>query len=276
MDTTLQHRKRVVEKALRAYQNAQDQRVNVPIELAVFAIQNGSVPQCKTFLLAHFLFSGKSKISERPTKTIARHLSTTERTIYRHFEWLMERNWIGKDERNGWIFFRGIDRIRTIEGWKSKRATTLTIDQLNDLKGFLTASIIGSIGQTRNKTERRNITKGRSLPTYFELSLKTVQDLFNVSRSTTQNYLKRASKERYLHIIPNLKQIQVTAKELDRIRSTSNAYRAYSDVPCAYKLFGSTGTIDARPQQLRTHFGRVFVQLPNLMRSTVMMCNRSR
>lgn len=267
MDNTLYERKQLVHKALTAYQNAQDQRVNVPIDFAVFAIQNGSVPQCRTFLLTHFLFSGKSRISERPTRTIARHLNTSERTIYRHFEWLIDRDWIGKDERNGWYHFRGVDRIRRIEGWKSKRATALNIDHLNDLKGFLTASIIGSIGQTRNKTERRNKTKGRSLPTYFELSLKTVQDLFNVSRSTTQSYLKKANREKYLHIIPNLKQINLTPKDVRLIK-------AYEDDVCTFKLFGSTGTIDARPQQLRTHFGRVFVQLPNLMRSNVMMCNR--
>jgi transcriptional antiterminator len=256
----------IVKQAYEAYTEAQQQRLNIPVEMALFAIRSGKVAECRTYLLTHFLFSGKALISDRPLRTIAEHLNITERTVYRHFEWLLSQNWIGKDERKGWYFFRGIDRIRDIEGWKAKRSSPLTIENLQELRGFFCASTIASIQKTRNKTARTQ--KGRALPAYTELSLKTIQSVFNVSRSTAQNHIKRAKRQRLLSVVTNLKHIRINQKDLRLLR-------AYGEGLYTFKLFGSTDTIEAKPEQLRSHYGQVFVQLPNLMKSGLAVCNRS-
>lgn len=270
----IQQRKKLIDRAYNAYQQSKEQRVNVPVDMAIFALQDGLTPQCRTYLTAHFLFSGKARTTDRPARTIAKHLNITERTVYRHFNWLIERDWMGKDDRNGWYFFRGLDWIRKVEGWMSKRATALKIEHLNDIKGFFTASIVRSIAHTRSVANSRNETgrherKGRPLQTYFEISLRTIQKVFGVSRSTAQAYLKRAEQSKCMRIFENLKQVDLTPQQLKLIR-------AYEDDVCAYRLFGKNETIDAKPEQLRTHFGRVYVQLPNLMKSFVMLCKRSR
>lgn len=276
MEHDIQQRRKLIDRAYNAYQDSLEQRLNVPVDMAIFALQDGYTPQCRTYLTAQLLFSGKARTTDRPARTIAEHLDITERTVYRHFEWLIERDWMGKDERNGWYFFRGIDFIRDVEGWTSKRATTLKNEHLTDLKGFFTASIVRSIAHTRsnrNKTGRQQ--KGRPLQTYCDISLRTIQSVFGVSRSTAQCYLKKAKQQNLLNVLINMKQIKITAKELERIREKVKPYQDHSNVACTYELFGSKETIEARPQQLRTYFGNVYVQLPNMMKSFVHLRNRT-
>lgn len=257
---------KLLNSAHNAYSVSNQQRLKIPIDLAQFALTEKVTPQVRTYLCAQSLFSGKAPATARPLKAIADYLSLTERTVYRHFEWLIERNWIGKDSENGWYFIRGINFVKRIEKFKHRQSVWMMEADFHRAKEFFTGAVINSICKTRTKrTERK---KGRSLQSFIPISLMTLEKVFRTSRKTAFTYRKNASGK-YYTMVQNLTQVQgIDAIDIKRMK------HSHID-SVTLQMFGSIDTITARPEQLRTQFGRVFVQLPNLIRPAMFMCNRT-
>ena len=254
-------------KAYNAYEASKLDRLNVPVDMAQFALTEKVTPQVTTYLCATLLFTGKQRITDRPARTIANYLSITERTVYRHFEWLLDRNWMGKDEKNGWYFFRGIDDVRKAEGFKHRRSARMIEADFKTVKEFFTGAVLNSICKTRNeRTERK---QGRSQQSFTPISLTTLEKVFSISRKTAFTYRKNSGGKYYL-MLQNLKQVScIQPVDVHRLKGS------HID-SVTLRLFGSTDTVTAKPEQLRTHFGNVFVQLPNLIKPMMMISKRTR
>lgn len=235
--------------------------------MAQFALTEKVTPQVKTYLCATLLFSGQQRISDRPAQTIADKLSITERTVYRHFQWLLDRNWMGKDEKHGWYFFRGIDHVRNVEGFKHRRSVRMMETDLKTAKEFFTGAVLNSICKTRHeRTERK---KGRSQQSFTPISLATLEKVFSISRRTAFTYRKK-SGGKYYFMLQNLKQLSgITPTDIHHLKGS------HID-SVTFKLFGSTDTVTVKPDQLRTFFGNVYVQMANLIKPTMMMSKRAR
>ncbi len=238
-----------------------------PCEAAIFALREGQVPKVCTHSASQFLFSGKAKISDKPQNKIAEVLDTKPRTIYRHFNWLLDRNWIGKDKTNGWLFFRGLDRIREIEGWKRNRAAVMLPEDLQKFKEFLIGAVLSSIVKTGEGAGTDRPCKG-SEPSGFPISLSLIQHVMGVSRRSAITYVKIAKKGGYIKKRPNLRQVTgITANDIQLLKQ-NNVNRV------KVNLFGSSDSMEVKPQQLRTDKGYVYAQLANLITTNVQLRKR--
>jgi len=245
-------------------------RVNylkIPCEMAVFALREHEVPKVCSYAAAQFLYSGKAKLSDRSARRIANEIGISQSTVYRHFNWLLDRNWIGKDEVNGWLFFRGMDFIHNIEGWKYSRAAVMQKKDLLNVKAFLIGAVISSIIKTGKGTGTDRKSR-RSEQSRFPISLSLIQKVLGVSRKTAFTYRKIAKKKGFINMIPNLRQVTgITAKDI-RMLKQNNAESVTVD------LFGSNESVKVHPNQLRTNKGFIYAQLANLITSNIQLRKR--
>ena len=238
-----------------------------PCEAAIFNLREGQVPQARTHSTSLFLFPGKAKISDKPQNEIAELLGTKPRTIYRHFKWLLDRNWMGKDTVNGWYFFRGLDRIRQIEDWKRNRAAVMLPEDLHNFKEFLIGAVLSSIVKTGKGAGTDRPCKG-SEPSGFPVSLSLIQSVMGVSRRSAITYVKIAKKGGYIKKRPNLRQVVgISSKDIELLKQ-NNVNRV------KVNLFGSSDSITVKPEQLRKDKGYVYAQLANLITPEVLLKKR--
>ena len=241
--------------------------LKVPIELIEFAFKRAKVSEVGTYLACQLTYSGKARINSKPAVQIASALSVSSRTVYRAFNWLNNRDWIGKDENKGWMFFRGIDWVHEMEGFRYSKSAVLFRKDLAHLKGFFIGAIISNfIGNTGTGTEQRRRRSGQSC---FPVSLSIVQKLFNVSEKTAFNYRKLAERQGFIKMHPNLKQVTgLTPKDITHLKQ-NNVERV------DLRLFGSSDVINVSPAQLRTDKGFIYAQLPNLITPKVLIGKRN-
>ena len=251
----------------RVHESFKDPFLKVPIELIEFAFKRAKISEVGTYLACQLIYSGKARISDKPAVQVASALSVSSRTVYRAFKWLNNRDWIGKDEVNGWMFFRGIDRIHEMEGFRYSKSAVLFKKDLAQLKGFFIGAILSNfIGNTGTGTEQRRRRSGQSC---FPVSLSIVQKLFNVSEKTAFNYRKLAEKQGFIKMHPNLKQVTgLTPKDITHLKQ-NNVDRV------DLRIFGSSDVINVSPSQLKTDKGFIYAQLPNLITPKVLIGKRN-
>ena len=244
----------------------QDPYLKVPIEMIEFAFRERKTSEVSTYLACQSIYSGKATLTAQTKDRVSDALDIKPRTIDRHFKYLSDRDWIGKDTQNKWIFFRGINRVHEIEGFKYTKSALLFPDQLKELKGFFIGAIISNF--IRNTGAGTEQTSRRSKQSCFPVSLSIVQKLFNVSEKTAFNYRKLAEREGFIKMHTNLKQVTgITPTDITHLKQNS-VERV--ELP----LFGSTKTLSVKPQQLRTDRGFIYAQLPNLITPKVLIGKR--
>jgi len=258
---------RLLLQTARVHKSFKEPFLKVPIELIEFAFKRAKLSELGTYLACQLIYSGKAKISDKPAVQVASAMSVSSRTVYRAFKWLNNRDWIGKDEKNGWMFFRGIDRVHEMEGFRYSKSAVLFKKDLAQLKGFFIGAILSNfIGNTGTGTEQIRRRSGQSC---FPVSISIVQKLFNVSEKTAFNYRKLAEKQGFIKMHPNLKQVTgITPKDITHLKQ-NNIYRVELSV------FGSSETLYVAPQQLRTDKGFIYAQLPNLITPKVLIGKRN-
>lgn len=241
--------------------------LKIPCEMALFALRERKVSQVACYLTSQFLYSGKARTSDNPVQQIASTLNVCDTTIYSNFKWLLERNWYGKDSANGWYFFRGIDFIHEMEGWKYSRAALMTKNDLSTIKEFLVGAVLASIVKTRTGTGT-DWQSRQSMQARHPVSLSFIQKVLNVSRKTAFTYRKIAKNAKYIQMQPNLIQIKgISASDISSLKQNKID-------TVTLPMFGSTDSITVSPNQLRTRFGLVFAQQANYITPNIELRKR--
>lgn len=263
---------RLLLQTARFHESYKNGYLKVPIEMIEFAFKERKISEVSTYLACQSIYSGKADLTAQTKNRIAHTLDVKPRTIDRHFDYLLDRDWIGKDSKNRWYFFRGLDWIHKIEGFKYTQSALLFPDQLKELKGFLIGAIISNFIHKRIKESRETGTDlkiGRSEHACFPVSLTIIEKLFNVKTKTAFSYRKLAEKHGFIKMYPNLKQVGgITSKEVIHLK-VNDIERV--NLP----LFGSSDTLTISPKQLRFSNGYIYAQLPNLITPKVQIGKRN-
>ena len=243
------------------------QTINVPVGLAQKSLITGRTSELQTWIAAHFIYPGKCQISDNPAAAISELTQKTPRTIKRHFKRLLKRNWIGKDHKNGWYFFRGIDRIRKIENIQHRRATIMDKSDVAKCKAFCIASVIASIIKTGRaaETERDNQRSG-PLCGFYPVSLQTIKQAFKCSKPTAINYKKMANSAGYINTERNLIQLSIRVTDVEHLKQSGQSVKL--------PKFGNGDLVNVKPQKLRKYHGKVFLQASTLIKGNVSLTMR--
>lgn len=243
--------------------------LKIPCELAQFSIREKRVREAQIYLSGLYLYSGKARLSEQPLDVIGSFCSVKKSTVYNKVNWLLQRDWIGKDKKNGWLFFRGLNRVHQLEGWQYSRSAVMFENDLHSVKAFFIGAVLSNIvysGNTGSGTDRKS---RRSKQTRYPVSLSLIRKVLNVSEKTAYNYRKLAQKYRYIKMTPNLQQVaDLSAKDIPLMKQ--NGITSV-DV----RLFGTSESLSIHPKQLRTDNGFVYAQLANFIYPKVQIKKRN-
>lgn len=260
-------REKKINRLLLQAQRFKDPYLKVPIELCEYAIKENFSRQAQIYISGLYLYSGKVHISSNPYNSIGKLCKVKERTVYDNIRSLKQRNWIGKDERNGWIFFRGLDKVHELEGFKYSRSALMFYDDLPNAKAFFIGAVIANFIKSRGTGTDQ--TSRRSEQSRFPVSLSIIEKLFNVSEKTAFNYRELAEKHRFIKMEQNLREVTgITPKDITHLKQNGIDR---IELP----LFGSSDSVSVYPKQLRTDKGFIYAQLPNLITPKVLIGKRN-
>lgn len=236
--------------------------------MAIYALQNKRVRECQIYLTGLLLWPGKVHISNEPIEALKAACCVGKSTVYTSLNWLEYQGWIGNDKTNGWLFFRGLDHIHQIEGWKYSRAALMKPKDIHTIKAFFIGSVLASLVYSGIRGTGTDRKRRRSAQSRFPVSLSVISKLLNVSEKTAFNYRKLAQKYQYIKSEPNLQQVDHIG--IDDIRQMK-----FNDIEAVkISLFGSTQYLTVSPKQFKSDKGKIFVQLPNFITPNVLIKKR--
>lgn len=243
--------------------------LKIPIELSQFALRERKISQVQSYLASQFIYPGKACISAQPAKKIASLLQISERNIYRSFDWLLSRNWMGKDSVNEWYFFRGLNRIHLMERWKYSRAVIIQEKDLHNIKPFFISAVISSAIKTGRKREGGTDQQPRrSTPIRFPVPVSFLEKVLSVSRRTAIRYFKIAKNAGFIDVYPNMKPvINLTPSDVRHLKT--------NDIESVtVQLIGNQEFHNKPINHLRIDRGKVFLQGVNLIQSHLLLGKR--
>jgi hypothetical protein len=232
--------------------------MNIPVEMAEFALREDFVSEAGIYLASQFLYSGQAPTNQETVSNIGKACGLKSSSIYEGFNELLERNWIGKDESNHWWFFRGLNFVHHVENWKYRRSAIMYKEDLFSLKAFFIGTFLSSLCKSGNGESKTERTNRRSQHPYSPVSLSFIAKALHVSQSTAYRYRKLAQKYQYIRMEPNL-------KEVTNLTSNDVRLLKLNEVDSVRVTFGILERTNIQTKQLRIRRGKVFAQFPNLI-----------
>lgn len=169
-------------KPIRKYQQ-------IPTQLADYVIQNDLVKSFQIYMYFKCCSNGCVNNKSEVFSNVKQALKiSTNRTFKKHFEKLIELNWVGYNPNSKNYFIRSIDTIRIQHNFTKRQSATFNYKDINTFREFLCAVLVSAnikgqkfyfeVGQKR-KTE----TAGKTLVTALQ-----VKSSFS---SASQNWVPR-------------------------------------------------------------------------------------
>ncbi len=161
----------------------------IPTQLADYIIQNDLVKAFQIYMYFKCCSNGFVNKKSEVFSNVKQALKiNTNRTFKKHFEKLIELNWVGYNPTSKNYFIRSIDTIRIKHNFTKRQSATFNYKDINKLREFLCAVLVSvnikgqkyyfEVGQKR-KTE----TAGKTLVTALQ-----VESSFS---SVSQNWVPR-------------------------------------------------------------------------------------
>ena len=219
--------------------NIYKEHLNVPLHLCEFTIQNNFVGELRLYLFLKKECSGQIQLPPSKRKEIAMALSCGERTVRNHLHKLRNRNWIGFNEKSGYYFIRGFDKVSSIEGLTGRKGCWLEINMKDiwsdkrKFTAFLAAALIGHLVQVskwketskeyKNDAARSDHYKGRSnhrrsarsSSYFYPVSADAIFQIYGIPTSTASDYKRLASEHKFLKVKKSYTDILVPLEQLN-------------------------------------------------------------
>lgn len=196
----------------------QTDKLQIPVELSRHVVMNGLEKSFAIFLYLKFHSSGKLHKDAPVFQCIKKDLGiNTNRTYQKHFQKLLDLNWINLSETSGLYYIRGFDRIRYEHQSKSRQATTLNYKNLKKLKAFLIGTILGAavngqkyfwevvtkrklrpVANKRDATSPARAYANRPKPEYYGLSLPEIAGLLGCKKTRASQLRQLAAKAGFI------------------------------------------------------------------------------
>ena len=242
----------------------------VPIGMVQFALKFKVIKPVNSFLATKFYTNGSSYGIANLYKSLCPILGVSQSALYSYFSYLLEWDWVGKNENSGVYFFRSIDRIIELEQWGFKRSVVMTADDLKTPKAFMVSALIASAIKTGRQRKESGRNTSRSLSNSFPVSHNFLQSSINIKRTASKHYRNQAIDCGYLKVSTNLKLIHdLTPYERDVLKS-----QGYASFPMLIQ--GNESTVHYPLNRVRYHEGELYVQFPSIISTRLKIKSRKK
>ena len=139
--------------------------IYIPIEMCQSVLSNRLCRSFQLFVYLKFVCSGAIKIRNKDLGLIAFDLKIkSTKTVKKHLQILVEKNWLGYIPSSHTYVVRGFEKIRMMEGFKTRSAAEFCFCDMDKFKAFLAGALISYLVnfQKRQERECERVNKCRS------------------------------------------------------------------------------------------------------------------
>lgn len=183
----------------------------VPMPIIEQALIEKKHNEIELFLYLKMLTSGRFSPNRSIIRSVLNLCQITESTFYRRLSRLKEWDWIGYDKQYEVYYVRGFKRLYQIEGFLSRTAVLLQVEDLYNFQVFCFSACIGLLLRNQNKKERRGTEQkswcSNQSPSYSykPVAISVMQSLLSISKDTAITLKKESIKSGYLSSIRDYK-----------------------------------------------------------------------
>lgn len=211
--------------------------INIPTELCQWALQNRRVPLLKIYLYLQFNYSGKVRLGKGEFKDICQALGyKSAKQPTKHFMALLELDWIGFNPKSGYHFIRGIDTIRSLEGFKRQTAIEMEYKDIFHLREFCFSVVVENLNNKQNLYKKRKLRRHKqtviaikrskfikkitnqsvnSSVLFKPIANAVISKILGISKSSVISLKTKAKKLGYIQVKTNLKPFQGNTQGLN-------------------------------------------------------------
>jgi len=202
----------------------------VPLPVLQKALIEKKHREISLFLFLKMTNSGRVKIKGCKKSEILQVLQIDETTLYRWIKELKEWDWVGYDSNTKTYFIRGFNHIHVIEGFKSRTAARIRMEDLFHIQSFSFSVCLGFLLRAQSRRNRRGAeqktrSSKQSPATFYKpVAIKAMNKIFELSKDTliklknlslNAGYIKREKGyKRLYHVSKHSKEIYRVYPEL--------------------------------------------------------------
>jgi len=243
--------------------NAKNNKLTVPVELSRYVIKHSLEKSFAIYLYLKFHSSGKIHKDDPVFHSIKKDLGiNTNRTFQKHFQKLIDINWINLSEDSGLYYIRGFDRIRLETQCKNRQATTLYYKNLKKLKAFLVGTILGAavngqkyywevakkrklkpVANNRDATSPAKAYANRPKPEYYGLSLPQIGEMLGCKKTRASQLRQQAAKAGFIKTRHRFKEIARLPRPDHNVRNYLNELYPKLKGKIRFSMIGYKGVV---------------------------------
>lgn len=214
-------------------------KLQIPVEVSRYVVKNGLEKTFCIFLYLKFHSSGKLRIDSPVFSNIAKDLQIKDnRTFKKHFNKLIELNWIKLNDKADIYFIRGFDRLRAENNFKSKQATTIFYKDLRKFDAYVIGALISAevvkqkyfwevvvrrklrpVANKRDATNPAWLNVYNDPPKYYGVSLIKIATMFGCSKTRASQLRKKAAAAGYIKTVHKFTEITCLPKPDYNVRA---------------------------------------------------------
>ncbi|MFZ0489972.1 MAG: hypothetical protein WAM00_07005 [Salegentibacter sp.] len=203
--------------------------VKVPIQLFVYAQQEGYAKKLQFFLALKLLYTcGKTRLDEGELLflELTEEIRCRETTL-NYIKFLEEKGWLHYNPRTGYYILKSFDRIRRENNWKSRLSFRVDFDSYRNIKAITGAILYGYLHMNFWRKVRRKKSvqiKGSTyhfLSPHFNskeapapLSVLGICNIFKISTATASRLKACAEKHKLLRVQKNYGEVTLNKRAM--------------------------------------------------------------
>lgn len=194
--------------------------LSVPVQISEFVFDNDLVKPFSIFLYLKLMAGDKVHDDDEVISQLKMDLKMSDpknRTYRKHFQPLLDLNWIGYNQKSGIYHIRSFDYIRATNQFKQRRATMLCLKDIKQMQSYLVGVKINNIicnqiyHWEKLKRKRRTVTQRdvtnqskssfhSSQPAYYGICNRKLAELLNCKYTRASTLKKEAAENGYIEV----------------------------------------------------------------------------
>ncbi len=168
-------------------------KLNIPLSVIKYVSEAGIRKAFASYLHLKFLFSGKVHSRDLFQSSTLRVMGIKDsRTFNKYISQLLDHQFLVYNQKSGYYFIRGFERLRIIHGLKDKTSVIFYYNFITSIQSFIDTALIGQLIRNqeyywvkgRRKFRRAAYTMKDNANTLVKVDQSTKPPYFGLSNST--------------------------------------------------------------------------------------------
>ena len=196
----------------------------IPVDICKYVVKHNLYRSFQFYLLLKSQCDGQLRITNDDYETYATTLGMKHgKSLKITMQKLLKLNWVGYNTETEFYYIRGIKKVQSLVGGRSRCAAYFEMDRLHDLKAFVAAQIMGYLARCQRakelatglvKRSPNHIAGNLRLLRFYQMANKAVAAMLGIAQSTVFELKKLAEKANFIIVKKNFQFLGMPKQQL--------------------------------------------------------------